>query len=220
MPNYVKNIITFADEKSFNKAKELMGDGFDFNKIIEMPKSLNVIAGSIEDDAVEWFRFESGTKYDKDKIERILTNYTLGDETMTYDELIKSGHPKTLGDLAHLGLIYTLNKKHYGHSNWYDWCWDKWGTKWNACDVWWGSNCVEFETAWEGIKDLLFLFATQNNIQFNYKYADENIGYNLGDMDFVMDDKYNISVVDNPIEKETAFAMGIWDMDEDDEYEK
>lgn len=42
----------------------------------------------------------------------------------------------------------------YGFDNWYDWRWEHWGTKWDACDVAYGLDddpgnlYVEFNTAW------------------------------------------------------------------------
>ena len=46
-----------------------------------------------------------------------------------------------------------LNKARYGHTDWYDWRLDEWGTKWDACESGIDHNdidyfAVSFDTAW------------------------------------------------------------------------
>ena len=46
-----------------------------------------------------------------------------------------------------------LNKARYGHTDWYDWRCEEWGTKWDACEANIDHNdidyfAVSFETAW------------------------------------------------------------------------
>jgi hypothetical protein len=45
-----------------------------------------------------------------------------------------------------------LNVKYFGYQNWYDFCVDKWGTKWDVCgtviDSQKNSLLIEFESAW------------------------------------------------------------------------
>ena len=46
-----------------------------------------------------------------------------------------------------------LNKARYGHTDWYDWRCEEWGTKWDACEAHIDHNdidyfTVSFETAW------------------------------------------------------------------------
>jgi hypothetical protein len=31
--------------------------------------------------------------------------------------------------------LYASNKEKYGFQHWYDWCWAKWGVKWDASDI-------------------------------------------------------------------------------------
>jgi hypothetical protein len=54
-------------------------------------------------------------------------------------------------------------KEKFGTDNWYNWCLDNWGTKWNACESYLTSNDedgieINFETAWgpaSGIFELI-----------------------------------------------------------------
>jgi len=43
-------------------------------------------------------------------------------------------------------------RKQHGHDNWYDWCCDNWGTKWNSSDATLSEDGdgleYEFQTAW------------------------------------------------------------------------
>jgi hypothetical protein len=36
----------------------------------------------------------------------------------------------------------------YGKDNWYDWCRERWGTKWDAFDTRVEKECIQFTTAW------------------------------------------------------------------------
>lgn len=91
--------------KDFRKkmfVKEDKEEHFDFNKIIPMPKELNITEGT-------------QTKEEKKQAKE--------------------------------------NLKKHGHSTWYNWCCDKWGTKWNAChtDISDDENFYmefRFDTAW------------------------------------------------------------------------
>ena len=88
-----------------------------------------------------------------------------------------------------LGLRSKNNLDNFGYANWYDWCIDNWGTKWNSCDIEIGlgdSTEVSFSTAWSCPCLILEKFAEiceQNNVTFDGLYADENTGYNTGKFD-------------------------------------
>lgn len=65
--------------------------------------------------------------------------------------------------------------------DWYSWQVDNWGTKWNANDSYIISNYISYQTAWSFsepiLKKLSELFP---NVEFIFKYADEDLGYNCG----------------------------------------
>jgi len=104
--------------------------------------------------------------------------------------------------------------KKYGYANWYDWNIHNWGTKWNAyqTSVEEGNTFV-FQTAWSHplriVEQLSSAFPT---VKFEVKYADEDIGSNLGD--YIMQDG-NILVDNTPQEDmdRTIFACDVLDVD-------
>ncbi len=74
-----------------------------------------------------------------------------------------------------------------GFTYWYYWNVANWGTKWNAysCErrAW---NVFKFETAWSSVLKLITLISEAfPEISFDYKYADEDTGYNTGKHTFL-----------------------------------
>jgi hypothetical protein len=148
MPNWCHNRVTLSgDAEDLSQLKPLIGSEdhpFDFNKIMPMPESLNIEAGSKElgYQAVygDW---------------RGLLNYSwIPDYIETQQELINyfwRKHP----DLLEMAEIYKENRDKYGHLNWYSWRLANWGTKWpigpdDLLVVIDSEDCMqlEFDTAW------------------------------------------------------------------------
>ena len=69
---------------------------------------------------------------------------------------------------------------------WLTWNRANWGTKWNSYSHSKESYGVyNFETAWNGVPDLMIELSKQNpEIEFEYTYADEDSGYNVGKFTF------------------------------------
>ena len=174
MPNYVSNILTVLGSKEqvakvieFVKGDERV---FDFNKILPMPKSLDIDCSSMGDDGMEYL-FAKSKKYDFQRSER-------------ENELIKrfEKQPKERQKEAiELGRKYLLNIANYGVTTWYDWNTANWGTKWNSCGAELENNWFKFDTAWNApipvFKKLSELFPA---VTFEFIYADEDCGYNTG----------------------------------------
>ena len=75
MPNYVKNIVTVSEE-TMNKIKEkyFKGGILSFDKIIPMPKRLNLVDGSITDASI-FYSWSKKSEIEKQNICKILKNY-------------------------------------------------------------------------------------------------------------------------------------------------
>ena len=173
MPNHVTNQIEFyGNQKNINKVFELIkGDNgyIDFNKIIPMPKTLNLTAGGYQNEAIiyalskkpiaEKLKIESTLKNKKvdfygnyfNKIFNCNFNATeLEKRANQFEEQLK-GNEKDIFDsidyeglgietFEDLGNTYINNIIKYGHDTWYEWSCEHWGTKWNAYDIYFDAN--------------------------------------------------------------------------------
>jgi hypothetical protein len=74
-------------------------------------------------------------------------------------------------------------RRKYGHSNWYDWNCNNWGTKWDCSDSHYTEEdkILQFQTAWacpeKIIAEMKLVFP---DLKFNGNYADEDFGSNVG----------------------------------------
>lgn len=65
---------------------------------------------------------------------------------------------------------------------WYRWNVDNWGTKWGAYDAEIGEETLKFDTAWSHPTPIIAVLAERfPDAVIKVKYADEDLGYNLGD---------------------------------------
>lgn len=84
------------------------------------------------------------------------------------------------------GVLGEKEEQKYGKENcWYEWHKKNWGTKWNAFRTSSKDNIIEFETAWNGVPELMSkLGVIFPNVEFEYMFADEDLGYNIGHYEF------------------------------------
>ena len=98
---------------------------------------------------------------------------------------------ETFEAYARHGKVYYTNLVQYGSIDWYDWCCDNWGTKWNACHGEIGEIVeheggqaelhVIFETAWSMPSPIFEALAGMYpQIHFSGRWADEDMGRNCG----------------------------------------
>lgn len=205
MPNWVYNKVYFrGDSKRLDELKNFVKTEereFDFNKIIPMPESLNIESSSRETIATACARAKRAGKNTCEEFEKY------------YD------HEKSFDEWAEMGEIYLTNFEKYGATTWYDWSWNNWGTKWNACDVEWiDDNEVEFNTAWNAPEPIYYKLAELfPDIKFDVEFADEDIGSNCGTVTYDGDSVYVEYVND------FEFACGVWGYDPEElreEYEQ
>ena len=135
MPNWTSNrVVIKGDADTLKTIKELLqtkDQSFDFNKIIPMPESLNLASGGITDTSVKIAQSKKGSA----KRAKLMATITLPYDLNWYYAGYGPRVLNTEEDVVALGQIYIDNEKKYGHMTWYNWCCDKWGTKWNACDT-------------------------------------------------------------------------------------
>lgn len=211
MPNWVVNKIEFSGTKeNIDKVLGIIkGDDtdFDFNKLIPMPKSLKLTAGGNQNEAIMYalskkkseekagiidkfmskpaFLYENyfdqvSRHVDEERIQKALERFDANDKSILDNTDYEGLGIKTFEDL---GNTYINNVLEYGYDTWYDWSCDKWGTKWNACDVYTSNDVLEFSTAWScpfPVLDKLAELCYQYNIGFTGKWADEDAGCNAG----------------------------------------
>lgn len=175
MPNHITNRLEIIGEQSeVNKLKDAIrgkyedgGDMFiDFNKIVPMPKELEITSDG-------WImpidnQFAKGTSV-KDHLD---------------DMRKRNIRPEDLENF----IKGVRNYVKYGHATWYSWAVENWGTKWNAYgmkDHDQGENIIVFETAWSSPIDLIDKLSTMfPEVELKLTYADEDSGSNTGRLRF------------------------------------
>jgi hypothetical protein len=205
MPNWVYNKVYFhGDSKQIDKLKNFVTSKdreFDFEKIIPMPEELNIESGSTEIISIACAKARKEGK-------------------TTCEEFEKPwGDSKTFNEWADIGDKYLSNLEKYGATTWYEWSWKNWGTKWNACDVYWvEDDYVEFNTAWNAPEPIYHKLAELfPDIKFDVEFADEDIGSNCGTVTYDGDSVF-VDYLDD-----FEFACGVWGYDPEDlreEYEQ
>ena len=119
MPNHITNLISFGDQPEQVAAihqmlrdlrqKDGVYGSIDFNKLIPMPKALDIESGTRTTNGLDAYR-------------RFITGDKAGAEAFQKE------HPEEWA----LGKQAYENIQQYGSPTWYEWCNKNWGTKWNA----------------------------------------------------------------------------------------
>lgn len=186
MPNHVDNVLTFEGDSE--KIKELLHlikckdeplGSVDFGKLIPMPESLNIESGS---------RTIRGLQVYREFVDVYTLMGTEEKDLLNIPEESEQAFLKVRKDVEpdewELGKIAFQNKLKYGATDWYDWCIENWGTKWNAYDygeVDENDNEIYFYTAWSAPHPIIEKLASMfPELQITHKWADENLGYNCG----------------------------------------
>lgn len=73
-----------------------------------------------------WNKYKSDIKNSEDNPNK------LREEIDNYHGLIDFDNKKHFSNILELGKQYVENIKKYGYPQWYDWCVENWGTKWNV----------------------------------------------------------------------------------------
>ena len=172
MPNHITNLISFGDQPeqvaAFHqmlrdlRQKDGVYGSIDFNKLIPMPKALDIESGTRTTNGLDAYR-------------RFITGDKAGAEAFQKE------HPEEWA----LGKQAYENIQQYGSPTWYEWCNKNWGTKWNAyscVELGKDDDTLEFFTAWSSVPTILEALSRKYPDQtISYCWADEDIGSNVGE---------------------------------------
>ena len=196
MPNWTYNKIYTKTEEDLQKIKDAFsretdygGTILDFNKIIPMPKSIeltqspsyglkdretiHVIAQTpaVHDKAIKAIeeRYNKFTDEQKKQLEEEKKKWLGYNESFQkYCEEFKKE------PTAETYIKQTMyNEIMYGSPDWYTWSIDHWDTKWNASNVDWGDNIICFTTAWSPAIKIVKELTKQLNIEIFYLWSEE-----------------------------------------------
>jgi len=187
MPNHVTNILKISgDDELVKRIRDEISDVdedghtrfIDFNRIIPMPESLRITSGSYTDQGIAILRYRAGDP--KDILDMLtwtwVRNEGITDPDVLVERLLKNANLEE----AQIALD---NLEKYGHKDWYSWAIDFWDTKWNAYsqeDL--GEDGISFQTAWSNpLVVMSALSLKYPDAEFNVRYADEDLGQNVGE---------------------------------------
>lgn len=194
MPNHVTNVIKMRGITNLPLFTEEDGvRRFDFNKLIQMPESLNIESGGMEYESIIYFLTEKCTipltcldDNKKEIISKAIARDFFNDEWVqtVFNRALELVCQKICDgtELYKLGERYVQNYVKYGYTTWYDWCIENWGTKWNA----YSNKCrdvdtIQFDTAWGRPEPILKkLTEMYPSARIEHWWADEDTGYNTG----------------------------------------
>ncbi|MBQ8245847.1 MAG: hypothetical protein IJZ42_01825 [Lachnospiraceae bacterium] len=242
MPNYVVNKIQLKGEtEDFEAVMTLLRgktneDAIDFNNIIPMPPSMNLVAGGYDTWYVAAYlqslpaaerstlkdkllKTETYLGFDKsyyhkyeDAFIKPIPSNTLRSMQERFQADYQAIHPSSIEDV---GKTYIDNILQYGSDTWYDWCCEHWGTKWGAMDSYIAETEFGYNTAWSAALSITHkLSELFPNVVFSHEWADEDIGNNCGRIQFQNGEEIEVYL---PEGKEAGlFACGMWDYDPSD----
>ena len=221
IPNHIKNIIHLQGDKQ--RIHEIMetikndeyGIGsVDFNKIIPMPESLDITAGSPTTNGLKLYQeFIKGYIADKNTKESMMAFENIPAESE--DAFLQArADRQNEADLRNwkLGKIAWKNIQQYGVPTWFEWRVDNWGTKWNAYAYDSSNSEFTFQTAWSAPHPILKkLSSIYPEVVFEHEWADEDLGFNCGKRMYsdgeIIEEYYPEGI------QATDFALSIWGYD-------
>lgn len=197
MPNHVRNVIKMQGitELPLFRTYDDGSKGFDFNKMILMPESLNMDSGSMIDDYAIYYLTDRCTvpvsrvsAEKKAVITKMIANNMFGSEEWIqriFNKVMERAFDETEAKCKKMyedGKAYVENLQNYGYASWYDWCIANWDTKWNAYDnETEGTDCIKFSTAWANPEPVIRKLAEMYpRVKIEHWWADEDTGNNTG----------------------------------------
>lgn len=225
MPNHITNQITFgSDSAALTAFQRMLHDmrmegqplgSFDFNKLLPMPGELNIECGSRTDAGLKLY-----TGFIRESaIVAEATMFAAEDErTAAVAKLLAKWDAieKNDPDTWALGEKAFRNIQKYGHPTWYEWCNQNWGSKWNAYQprpLREDDHTMVFYTAWASVPKIISLLSRKYPEQtITYRWADEDIGHNVGEFTIKDGEVIDINVPEGGSREAYEMAAEIMDI--------
>ena len=231
MPNHIQNMllvsgdstelakfVSYIKDEDVNDPETGKVKHIDFNKIVPMPEGIKHSEESTKkEDALYLYCHFNGLI---DEAKKLVSPFMTLDRAMM---CIMSNFNSLDKALEYGESVYKLYLE-TGATSWYDWSLKNWGTKWNAYNTYVHKNdssCFElyFQTAWSGVPGLITKLVKEfPTLQFTYKYADEDMGYNCGEGHSDGDGDFSFTMVSGGSDEAIALYIECWQEDEDDFY--
>lgn len=227
MPNWVKTIVKTEPEVLKDVMSKYSNEGkFSFDKVIPMPKDLDIDSGSSGEAGMMFLFLESKDDLFKMKINKVFHSLNPFHSDIYRDkrfEEIEDNFEKYEKDpefkeSVELGKKYISNYDKYGHATWYEWCNDRWGTKWDLSAFQSNKNTMIFETAWGFAGNVILELSNKYpDVIFKCEFADEGMVENSGKVSI-----QNGDVIEERYELSEGERENIWNtyIDEDSGQEK
>ena len=188
MPNWVINEVTVIPVKTNASYQDMISkittdENIDFNKIIPMPEELNGTTSPARIISEEDYLLQKIREEEGEKI------FAKGITKEMSNDFIKK----------------------YKYNNWYDWARNFWGTKWNARNSIIEDFFFSFETAWSMPKNIFIALSKQfPEFRFAVNYADEDLGYNCGEITFENGEVVGLSNLEGGSVEAYNKAFDLW----------
>ena len=225
MPNNITNQITFgSDSASLAAFQQMLRDmrmdgqplgSFDFNKLLPMPKELDMEAGTRTDQGLKLVSEYHHALTDLEKQKPVLTPEDYAAKLRQCKGMYRR---KRMADLETwvLGEKAYSNIQRFGSPTWYEWCNQNWGTKWNAYQprpLGENSDTMEFYTAWDSVPKMVMLLSRKYPEQrITYRWADEDIGHNVGTFTLKAGELVSVKVPEDGSREAYEMAAEIMDV--------
>lgn len=203
MPNWCENEVSITGSKEDIAAlKELIGESFDFNKIIPMPECLEADShGRSACDVIVILDRDSmvchaahGKHGDRTIMEVVNAKYTPTEDLISLAQAVIDGftpcteciNTTTENNELGQGLDFPIEEsvrrlQEYGTDNWYDWKIKNWGTKWGVdadCDYTETSMSARFDTAWSPPEPIYYALVDKfPDLDIKWHYNEPGMGF-------------------------------------------
>lgn len=202
----------------------------DFNTILRMPQELeDTTSGSEQWNSICYYAQQTNQRDILTELfelffpscNNIFYSQISRDYEVAPEELAKNP-PEKLAEYLVEGEKYVNFYRKYGATDWYMWRINNWGTKRNAFNSQIGeesdhSATIYFMTAWDGIPYLIEqLIEAFPELEFTYKFADEDIAYNCGEGYTDETGKFVFNMAEDNSDHAIQVYCECWDEDEED----